>query len=65
MGSLLALKMYQTCGNGVADIEVVSLADAVHTFQSNGVDWGFTSFLPLRDLMDPKKGFCVDDTIEV
>lgn len=42
-----------------------TLADAEHTFASNGVDWGFTSFVALRDLQDPSKGLCVDDTIEV
>ncbi|KAI8556262.1 hypothetical protein RHMOL_Rhmol05G0239300 [Rhododendron molle] len=34
-----------------------------HKFDANGSDWGFTSFLPLIKLNDPKEGFLVNDTI--
>ena len=40
-------------------------ADANHTFSSGSVDWGFTTFLPLRDLYNAQKGYLVDDTLEV
>ena len=40
-------------------------ADSQHNFTGGAVDWGFTSFMPLRDLLDPRKGFLVDDTITV
>ncbi|EIE26652.1 cysteine proteinase [Coccomyxa subellipsoidea C-169] len=38
---------------------------ADHNFSAGGVDWGFTSFMNLRDLLDPKKGYLVDDTLTV
>ncbi|KAL7228353.1 hypothetical protein ACSBR2_007135 [Camellia fascicularis] len=36
-----------------------------HEFNSQESDWGFTSFMPLRELHDPSKGFLVNDTIVV
>ncbi|CAL8466972.1 g6508 [Coccomyxa elongata] len=39
--------------------------DSQHNFTGGAVDWGFTSFMPLRELLDPRKGFLVDDTITV
>ncbi|XP_022743198.1 MATH domain and coiled-coil domain-containing protein At3g58270-like isoform X2 [Durio zibethinus] len=35
--------------------------DTHHEFNARENDWGFTSFLPLRDLHDPKRGYLVDD----
>ena len=41
-------------------------ADANHTFSSGSVDWGFTTFLALRDIYNlQQKGFLVDDVLEV
>ena len=41
-------------------------AEANHTFSSGSVDWGFTTFLALRDIFNTQqKGFLVDDTLEV
>ncbi|CAL5322103.1 unnamed protein product [Camellia sinensis] len=34
-----------------------------HEFNSEGSDWGFTSFMPLSKLHDPSEGFLVNDTI--
>jgi ubiquitin carboxyl-terminal hydrolase 7 len=39
--------------------------DAQHVFNAKESDWGFTSFMPLTDLMDPSKGFVVDDKLIV
>ena len=40
-------------------------AEANHNFSSQGVDWGFTTFMHLKDLMDPRRGFLRDDKLEV
>ena len=40
-------------------------AEATHDFCARGVDWGFTTFMALRDVLDPKRGFLKDDTLEV
>ena len=32
---------------------------------ARGVDWGFTTFMPLKDVLDPKRGFLKDDTLVV
>ncbi|XVE68553.1 hypothetical protein DITRI_Ditri09bG0077100 [Diplodiscus trichospermus] len=37
-------------------------ADFQHLFNAQECDWGFTSFIPLRDLHDPFKGYLRDDT---
>jgi len=35
------------------------------TFNAKQSDWGFKSFIPLRDVRDPTKGYLVDDTLIV
>ncbi|XP_039067264.1 MATH domain and coiled-coil domain-containing protein At3g58270-like isoform X2 [Hibiscus syriacus] len=35
--------------------------DTTHEFKATESDWGFTSFLPLSELKDPKRGYLVDD----
>ena len=40
-------------------------AEASHEFTSRGVDWGFTTFMPLKDVLDPKRGFLKDDRLVV
>ncbi|WRX11624.1 MATH/TRAF domain - like 4 [Theobroma cacao] len=32
-----------------------------HEFNANENDWGFTSFMPLDELLDPKRGYLVND----
>ncbi|KAL6585578.1 CSN-associated deubiquitinating enzyme Ubp12 [Orobanche minor] len=39
--------------------------DTHHQFNQRESDWGFTSFMPLSDLYDPKKGYLVNDTFIV
>ena len=41
------------------------LAEANHVFNSGSVDWGFTSFLALKEIANLQKGFLIDDTLEV
>jgi len=36
-----------------------------HTFDAKASDWGYKSFIPLRDVHDPTKGYVVDDTLIV
>ncbi|KAH7867319.1 hypothetical protein Vadar_031928 [Vaccinium darrowii] len=36
-----------------------------HQFNAQESDWGFTSFLPLKELNDPRQGFLLKDTIIV
>ncbi|KAF1878064.1 hypothetical protein Lal_00022773 [Lupinus albus] len=33
-----------------------------HEFNARENDWGFTAFIPLHEILDPSKGFIVDDT---
>jgi hypothetical protein len=40
-------------------------AESTHTFTANDVDWGFKEFLPLKDVLDPARGFLVDDILKV
>lgn len=35
--------------------------EAKHDFCRGAVDWGFTSFMPLREVLDESKGFLKDD----
>lgn len=52
--------------HGLRRIESLFCAEAHHGFSASGVDWGFTSFMSLRDLLDPKKGFlAADDSLTV
>ncbi|CAN6577223.1 unnamed protein product [Malus baccata var. baccata] len=39
--------------------------DTQHQFNARESDWGFTSFMTLRDLYDPSKGYLVSDTVVV
>ncbi|CAN4126352.1 unnamed protein product [Withania somnifera] len=39
--------------------------DTQHQFNARESDWGFTSFMPLRELYDPSRGYLMDDTIIV
>ncbi|CAN4126346.1 unnamed protein product [Withania somnifera] len=41
------------------------MADTQHQFNARESDWGFTSFMPLRELYDPSRGYLMDDTIIV
>ncbi|KAM0041874.1 putative ubiquitinyl hydrolase 1 [Helianthus debilis subsp. tardiflorus] len=36
--------------------------DAEHHFNAQESDWGFTSFMPLSDLYDPRRGYLLNDT---
>ncbi|CAI0402494.1 unnamed protein product [Linum tenue] len=36
-----------------------------HNFNIREVDWGFSSFVPLRELRDPLRGFLVNDTLTI
>ncbi|KAI8556254.1 hypothetical protein RHMOL_Rhmol05G0238400 [Rhododendron molle] len=36
-----------------------------HQFDAREFDWGFTSFMPLKELNDPGQGFLLNDTIIV
>lgn len=40
-------------------------ADTQHQFNARESDWGFTPFMPLRELYDPCRGYLVNDTIIV
>ncbi len=44
---------------------LIECADANHTFSSGSVDWGFTTFLPLKEVTNQQKGFLLEDTLEV
>ena len=35
------------------------------TSAQRGVDWGFTTFMPLKEVLDKSKGFLKDDKLEV
>ncbi|KAM3320799.1 ubiquitin C-terminal hydrolase 12-like isoform X1 [Capsicum chacoense] len=37
--------------------------DTKHTFNASMNDWGFTTFLPLIELLDPGRGYLVDDKV--
>lgn len=39
--------------------------DTAHTFTAAESDWGFTQFCPLSDVLDPRKGYLVNDTLEL
>jgi hypothetical protein len=43
----------------------LSDAETDHQFCDKASDWGFTSFMPLADLLDPTSGFVVNDTVLV
>ncbi|GBG74934.1 hypothetical protein CBR_g19448 [Chara braunii] len=36
-----------------------------HKFHKGEADWGFREFMPLKDLVDPSKGFLVDGTVVI
>ncbi|CAN8269436.1 unnamed protein product [Cochlearia groenlandica] len=37
--------------------------DTHHQFNAKESDWGFSSFMPIRELYDPSRGFIVNDTV--
>lgn len=37
--------------------------ETLHLFNSAESDWGFTSFMPLAEILDPHRGFIVNDAI--
>eukprot|EP01111_Echinosteliopsis_oligospora_P012912 TRINITY_DN4502_c0_g1_i1.p1 TRINITY_DN4502_c0_g1~~TRINITY_DN4502_c0_g1_i1.p1 ORF type:complete len:1110 (+),score=317.42 TRINITY_DN4502_c0_g1_i1:80-3409(+) len=39
--------------------------EALHKFQAEETDWGFTHFMRLAQLYDPRSGFIKDDRIEI
>ncbi|MCH99687.1 ubiquitin carboxyl-terminal hydrolase family protein, partial [Trifolium medium] len=39
--------------------------DTQHRFNERESDWGFTSFIPLRELFDPSRGFIVTNALVV
>lgn len=39
--------------------------DAQHTFYARESDWGFTQFCSFTDLMDPAKGYLVNDKLHI
>ncbi|XP_050903813.1 ubiquitin C-terminal hydrolase 12 isoform X2 [Lathyrus oleraceus] len=39
--------------------------DSKHQFNKQQSDWGFTSFMPLKELFDPSRGYLVNDTLVV
>lgn len=41
------------------------VAETDHMFCDKASDWGFTSFMPLADLLDPAGGFLQDDMVVV
>lgn len=38
--------------------------DTRHNFTDRENDWGFTNYMPLDELLDPSKGFIVNDTVK-
>ena len=40
-------------------------AGSEHFFRYNHRDYGFRSFLPLTEFLDPQRGFLVDDIVQV
>ncbi|KOM52384.1 hypothetical protein LR48_Vigan09g104300 [Vigna angularis] len=36
--------------------------ESQHLFNARESDWGFTNFMPLAELCDPSRGYCVNDT---
>ncbi|KAL9318045.1 hypothetical protein ACSQ67_014562 [Phaseolus vulgaris] len=36
--------------------------ESQHLFNARESDWGFTNFMPLAELYDPSRGYCVNDT---
>ncbi|XP_037496621.1 uncharacterized protein LOC119371124 [Jatropha curcas] len=41
----------------------VYFAETTHEFNAKEADWGFTSFVPLSKIRDPKENYLVDDTL--
>lgn len=39
--------------------------EANHSFSSGSVDWGFTTFLLLKEICSPQRGYLLNDTLEV
>jgi hypothetical protein len=44
---------------------LVSIAESSHTWSMYDNDWGFQKFMPLAALLDPKRGFVVNDTVKI
>ena len=40
-------------------------ADLSNKMFTEGTSWGFTDFMPLKDVLDKDKGFLKDDMLEV
>jgi len=38
------------------------MTESQHLFNARESDWGFTNFMPLAELYDPSRGYCVNDT---
>ncbi|CAN8002794.1 unnamed protein product [Ixodes hexagonus] len=57
--------------NATAELRIISQKEGVdnfvrriqHLFYSKENDWGFSHFMTWNDVLDPDKGFIVDDTI--
>ena len=39
--------------------------DKQHKFDKTSQDWGFNTFCPLADVLNPAKGFLVNDTMRI
>jgi hypothetical protein len=40
-------------------------AESSHKWSKNDCDWGFREFMPLAALLDPQRGFVVNDTVRI
>ncbi|CAN8030404.1 unnamed protein product, partial [Ixodes persulcatus] len=57
--------------NATAELRIISQKEGVdnfvrkiqHLFYSKENDWGFSHFMTWTDVLDPEKGFILDDTI--
>ncbi len=39
------------------------VTEATHTFTQSDADWGFSIFVPLDEVLDPKNGWSVGDAV--
>jgi hypothetical protein len=41
------------------------VAESFHKWSQNETDWGFTDFISLDELLQPDRGFVVNDTVKI
>jgi ubiquitin carboxyl-terminal hydrolase 7 len=59
------LELHAACAAAVCAAAAAACTESSHKWNSNATDWGFTQFMLLGELLDPERGFVVNDTVKI